>query len=145
MGLEAPSLFASTSACIEKRSRLVPTASVLSLLAIDVFWSIWHVEDAHHGTGSKEQQALLLPHEQDGSRPSFLLASTSACIQKRSGLVPTVSVLSFGLLMCFGPICCIHTRLDDEMDSVSGIPHERDGLRASFLFATTSACTEKWP
>ena len=47
---------------------------------------------------------------------SSLLADTSACIQKRSGLVPTVSVISFGLLICFGPFCRIHLLLD-EMDS----------------------------
>jgi hypothetical protein len=40
---------------------------------------------------------IAFPLEQDESRPSLLFAGTSACIQKRSGLVPTVSVFSLGL------------------------------------------------
>ena len=36
-----------------------------------------------------------IPHELDGSQASSLLASTLACIQKRSRLVPMVSVISF--------------------------------------------------
>ena len=42
-GLEAQSLFAGTSACILKRSGLVPTALVFSFGVENVFWSIWHM------------------------------------------------------------------------------------------------------
>ena len=39
-GLEAQSLFAGTSACILKRSGLVPTALVFSFGVGNVFWSV---------------------------------------------------------------------------------------------------------
>ena len=41
---------------------------------------------------------IAIPLEQDGLRPSLLFAGTLACVQKRSQLVPTVSVISSGLL-----------------------------------------------
>jgi hypothetical protein len=63
--------------------------------------------------GRNGQLYCHFPHEQDESWPSLLFAGTSACcIQKRSGLVPTVSVISFGLLICFGPaaLCRLHAK-----------------------------------
>ena len=69
-GLGAPSLFAGTSACIQKRSGLVPTVSVLSFGLLNVFWSILHM-DAH---GWTKRTALLqfLMNEMDCDLPSCL-------------------------------------------------------------------------
>ena len=41
------------------------------------------------------------PHGQDGLEAQSLFAGTSACILKRSGLVPTASVFSFGVRNVF--------------------------------------------
>jgi hypothetical protein len=63
-------------------------------------------------TLDKTDSFIAIPLEQDGSRPSLLFSGTVACIQKRSGLVPTASVLWFvGLpMMCFGLFdACTHT------------------------------------
>ena len=59
------------------------------------------MEDAHSWTKRTLLGFVGILHEQDGSRPSLLFAGTSACIQKRSGLVPTVSVISFGFETVF--------------------------------------------
>ena len=77
----------------------------------------------------------------DSKHPS-LFAGTLACILKRSGLVPTALVLSFGLLICVGPFVTWMRTLD-ETEGFIGIPHERDGLGAPSLFASTSACIQK--
>jgi hypothetical protein len=55
-------------------------------------------------TAGRNAGYIAVPHQRDGSRPSLLFAGTSACIKKRSQLVPTaVLVLSFGLAMSFCP------------------------------------------
>ena len=83
-----------------------------------------------------------VPHECDGLGASFLFAGTLACIQKRSGIVPTASVISFGLLICFGPFC---RRRHGWMKRTALYvrPHGQDGLRALSFFAATSACVLK--
>ena len=102
-------LFSGTSPCILKRSGWVPTVSVLWIWLTMCFGSF------HLGCTWLDVTAgiIAIPHEQDGSRPSLLFAGTSACIQKRSRLVPTVSVISFGLLVCFGPFHFIHAWLGE--------------------------------
>ena len=83
----------------------------------------------------------MIPHECDGLGAPTLLAVTSACIQKRPGLVPTALVISFELLICFGPFITWRRTLDETPDVL--VPHQRDGSRPSFLFAGTSACIQK--
>ena len=96
MDSEHPSLFAGTSACILKRSVLVPTALVFSFGVRNVFWSVcfgcmrtWLDE--------MDGSTIAGPHGQDGLEAQSLFAGTSACILKRSGLVPTALVFSFGV------------------------------------------------
>ena len=130
MRLEAPSLLAGTSACIQKRSGLVPTASVISFGLLICFGPFCR---RRHGW-MKRTALYVRPHGQDGSRPSFLFAGTLACIQKRSGLVPTVSVISFGLLICFGPFCCVDAQHSwTKWTALCIRPHGQDGFRASIL------------
>ena len=82
---------------------------------------------------------FAIPLEQDGLQPSLLFAGTLACIQKRSGLVPTVSVLWFGLPMCFGSFHALTHAGLDAADGFIAIHHEGEGAPPSFLFASTSA------
>ena len=56
---------------------------------------------------------IAIPHERDGLRPSLLHAGTSACTLKRSGLVTTALVLSFGLPMSFGAFCRMNAQWRD--------------------------------
>ena len=50
------------------------------------------------------------PHGQDGLEAQSLFAGTSACILKRSGLVPTALVFSFGFETVFWSVlvACAH-------------------------------------
>ena len=45
--------------------------------------------------------SIAIPHQQDVLPASFLFAGTSACLQKRPGLVWAASVLLFRLAMSF--------------------------------------------
>ena len=56
----------------------------------------------------------------DSEHPS-LFAGTSACIQKRSGLVPTALVFSFGFETVFWSVCfgCMRTWLDEMGSSIA--------------------------
>jgi hypothetical protein len=98
--LQASFLFAGTSACILKRSGLVPTALVFSFGVGNVFWSIlvaWV-----HGWMKMDGSTIAGPHDgQDGLEAQSLFAGTSACILKRSGLVPTALVFSFAVRNVF--------------------------------------------
>ena len=48
--------------------------------------------------------SIAIPHQQDVLPASFLFAGTSACLQKRPGLVWAASVLLFRLAMSFWSI-----------------------------------------
>ena len=66
---------------------------------------------SHGGCAQLDQTDFVdILHEQDGLRAPSLLAGTSACILKRSGLVPTVSVISFGVSNLFWCILCMDTQ-----------------------------------
>ena len=53
---------------------------------------------------------IAVPHGQDGLEAQSLFAGTSACILKRSGLVPTALVFSFGVGNVFWSdlVACAH-------------------------------------
>ena len=99
--LEAPFWHAATAVCIQERSGLVPTVSVLWFGLPMCFGPFC----AGCGGAGQTDGFIAIPHERDGLSAPSLFASTSACVPKRSGLVPTVSVISFGLLICFGLYC----------------------------------------
>ena len=78
-------------------------------------------------------------------RAASLPAGMSAWIQERSGLVPTASVLSFGVENVFWSISRCIMAANNETSSTIATPHEGDELQPSFLFAGTSAGILKRP
>ena len=90
----------------------------------------------HGGCAQLDQTDFvdILHEQEDGLRAPSLLAGTSACILKRSGLVPTVSVISFGLLIHFDPFCCVDAQHSwTKWTALCIRPHGQDGFRASIL------------
>ena len=99
-----------------QRSLQLPTGSVYTALkgrhgSNSVGHFVWatHVFLIHfaHGwclTIQTNTPAVLSPKGRDHFGAPILLAGTSACIQKRSRLVPTASVLSFGVNHVFWSI-----------------------------------------
>jgi hypothetical protein len=94
--------------------------------------------DMHTRSWTKLTALLqVLMNEMGLEAPSWF-AGTSACIERRSGLVLTRSVLSFGLRPCFGPFCHMDARLGGTAGFIA-IPHERCGTEPPSLFVGTLA------